>query len=62
MAERTVETSPQVYARTGGALYLILIVLGILAEAFVRDPSAKRSICWRPSSGWSGPRCRRSPS
>jgi hypothetical protein len=28
MTARTVETSPQLFARTGGALYLILIVLG----------------------------------
>jgi uncharacterized protein DUF4386 len=28
MTDRTVETSPQLFARTGGALYLILIVLG----------------------------------
>ena len=33
----SVETSPQVYARTGGALYLIIIALGIFGQAFVRD-------------------------
>jgi Domain of unknown function (DUF4386) len=37
MRNRTVETSPQLYARIGGALYLSLIVFGIFAEAFVRD-------------------------
>ncbi len=37
MTDRTVETSPQLYARIGGALYLIIIVLGIFGEAFVRD-------------------------
>jgi hypothetical protein len=36
MTEHSVETSPQVYARIGGALYLIIIVLGIFGEAFVR--------------------------
>ena len=34
---RRVETSPQLYARTGGALYLIIIVSGIFGEAFVRS-------------------------
>jgi hypothetical protein len=33
----TVETSPQVYARIGGALYLIIIVIGFCSEFFVRD-------------------------
>jgi hypothetical protein len=37
MADRTVEASPQVYARIGGLLYLIIIVAGLFAEAFVRD-------------------------
>src|SRR2546425_5619698 len=37
MTDRTVETSPQLYARVGGVLYLIIIVLGIFGEAFVRD-------------------------
>jgi hypothetical protein len=31
------ETSPQVYARVGGVLYLTIIVLGIFAEGFVRS-------------------------
>src|SRR5690349_10840226 len=32
-----VETSPQAYARTGGVLYLMIIVVGLFGEAFVRD-------------------------
>jgi hypothetical protein len=36
MTNHSVETSPQVYARIGGALYLIIIALGIFGEAFVR--------------------------
>src|SRR5215471_13378987 len=31
------ETSPQVYARIGGVLYLIIIVIGFFSEFFVRD-------------------------
>ena len=37
MTDRTVETSPQLYARIGGVLYLIIIVVGLCGEAFVRD-------------------------
>jgi len=37
MTDRTVETSPQLYARIGGVLYLIIIVIGLIGEAFVRD-------------------------
>lgn len=37
MTERIAETSPQVYARTGGVLYLIIIVIGFCSEFFVRD-------------------------
>ena len=37
MTDRTVNTSPQIYARIGGVLYLIIIVVGIFGEAFVRD-------------------------
>ncbi len=37
MTDRTVETSPQTYARIGGVLYLIIIVAGGFAELFVRD-------------------------
>src|SRR3954451_5065373 len=32
MSARSVETSPQLFARSGGALYLILIVLGIYLQ------------------------------
>ena len=42
MADRSVETSPQIYARIGGVLYLIIIVLGIFGEALVRN----RLIVW----------------
>ncbi len=37
MTDRTVERSPQLYARIGGVLYLIIIVVGLFGEAFVRD-------------------------
>jgi hypothetical protein len=37
MRERIAETSPQVYARIGGVLYLIIIVIGFCSEFFVRD-------------------------
>src|SRR5712664_187327 len=37
MKERVRETSPQVYARIGGLLYLIIIVIGFCSEFFVRD-------------------------
>ncbi len=37
MTDRTVETSPQLYARTGGVLYLIIIVIGLFDEAYVRN-------------------------
>jgi hypothetical protein len=37
MTDRSVEASPQIYARIGGALYLFIIVAGLFAEAFVRD-------------------------
>jgi hypothetical protein len=33
----TVETSPQIYARAGGVLYSIIIVLGAVGELFVRN-------------------------
>ncbi len=36
MTYRTVETSPQVYARIGGVLYLITIILGAVEELFIR--------------------------
>ena len=37
MEDHEVETSPQIYARIGGVLYLIIIVIGTLGEAFVRS-------------------------
>jgi hypothetical protein len=37
MANQTVENSPQLYARAGGALYLAIIVLGAFAEGFVAN-------------------------
>jgi hypothetical protein len=37
MEDREVQTSPQTYARIGGVLYLIIIVIGFLGEFFVRD-------------------------
>ena len=37
MTNKTVDTSPQLYARIGGVLYLIIIVVGLFDEAFVRN-------------------------
>ena len=37
---RITETSPQVYARIGGVLYLIIIVIGFCSQFFVRDKLA----------------------
>src|ERR1700730_834344 len=37
MTDHAVETSPQVYARLCGVLYLIVIAIGIFTELFVRD-------------------------
>jgi hypothetical protein len=37
MTDHTVETSPQIYARIGGWLYLFIIVAGTFGELFVRD-------------------------
>jgi Domain of unknown function (DUF4386) len=34
---KTAETSPQIYARIGGVLYLFLILVGMFAVIFVRD-------------------------
>ena len=34
---KTAETSPQIYARIGGVLYLIIIVAGLFGELFVRS-------------------------
>jgi Domain of unknown function (DUF4386) len=37
MALQSVESSPQAYARIGGGLYLVIIVLGAFAEGFVAN-------------------------
>jgi hypothetical protein len=37
MTDNTNETSPQIYARIGGVLYLIIIIAGIFGELFVRN-------------------------
>jgi hypothetical protein len=37
MEDRNIHTSPQLYARIGGLLYLIIIVIGFLGEFFVRN-------------------------
>src|SRR5947208_2505383 len=59
MTDHSVETSPQVYARIGGALYLIIIALGIFGEAFVRrklivsgDPAATAANITTMESLW----------
>jgi len=40
MTNKAVDTSPQLYARIGGVLYLIIIVIGFCSEFFVRDKLA----------------------
>jgi hypothetical protein len=37
MTTSTIEHSPQLYARISGGLYLIIIIVGLFGEAFVRD-------------------------
>jgi len=37
MTTSTIEQSPQLYARIGGVFYLIIIIVGLFGEAFVRD-------------------------
>jgi hypothetical protein len=37
MISSTIEMCPKLYARIGGALYLIIIIVGLFGEAFVRD-------------------------
>src|SRR5260370_1693586 len=37
MTDRTAETKPQIYARIGGVLYLIIIAAGLFAQALVQD-------------------------
>jgi len=36
MTSRAAETSPQIYARIGGILYLMIIIAGALGEIFIR--------------------------
>lgn len=36
MTNHSVNSSPQLYARIGGALYIVIIILGTFGEAFVR--------------------------
>ena len=59
MTDHTVEESPQVYARVGGWLYLYIIVVGTLAEIFVRgklivsgDPAATANHIIASESLW----------
>lgn len=37
MEKQRIEVSPAVLARIGGVLYLVIIILGLFGEAFVRD-------------------------
>ena len=37
MEDHEIQTSPQIYARIGGVLYLIIIVGGLFGEAFIRN-------------------------
>jgi hypothetical protein len=37
ITENSIESRPNLYARVGGALYLIIIALGIFSQVFVRD-------------------------
>jgi hypothetical protein len=37
MANSAVETSPQTYARIAGAIYVVIIAVGLFGEAFVRQ-------------------------
>jgi len=59
MTTRTIEASPQIYARIGGILYLLIIVLGGLGEIFIRgtvvvsgDVVATASNIMAPGSLW----------
>jgi hypothetical protein len=40
MEDHELQTSPQVYARIGGVLYLVIIVIGFSSEFFVREKLA----------------------
>lgn len=37
MTKNSIEARPNLYARIGGALYLVIIALGIFSQVFVRD-------------------------
>jgi hypothetical protein len=50
MENREIQTPPQIYARIGGVLYLIIIVIGFLGEFFVRD----RLIVWGDATATAG--------
>src|SRR5262252_3467632 len=39
MGNRSAEISPQIYARVGGGLYLVIIVAGAAGELFIRGSS-----------------------
>lgn len=59
MANHTVDMSPQVYARIGGVLYLIIIAFGFFAEGYVDatlivpgDPAATASNIMASQSLW----------
>lgn len=54
MTNRTVAISPQVYARIGGVLYLITIVLGAVDELLVRGTIVVPGM-QRPPPPTSGP-------
>src|SRR5260370_42251860 len=55
---RITETSPQVYARIGGVLYLIIIVIGFCSEFFVRD---KLVVSGDVTGGWATFNGRKTP-
>jgi hypothetical protein len=44
MVDQTVEKFPQRYARSGGALYLAIIVLGAFAEGFVANKLSRQLV------------------
>ena len=46
MTDNTIETSPQLYARIGGVLYLIIIVIGLFGEAFVEAGDVETGLVW----------------
>jgi hypothetical protein len=59
MTTRTIKTSPQVYARMGGILYLMIIVAGALGEIYIRgalivsgDPVSTASNIMASQSLW----------